>query len=154
MADSIRQQIIDVINTQLQTIKKTTYETDLGSRIKWQKDTANNPIQESESEVLIVEVLDGEMEAIAFNSEMHELILTLRASAHWDLDIQDKMRSDIIKAMYNGGDHTWGSLADDTRHTGTGLFEEVHGEYKFLGVELEYTIQYQTANGDPYNLPS
>ena len=154
MADTRRQQIIDAIDTQLKTIKKNTYNTDLGNKIKWQKDTSKNPIQEGESQVLVVEISDGEMEFTAAQAEMHTLILIMKCSAHWDLDIQDKMRADVVKAMNNSGDWTWGALADHTVHTGSNLFDEEHGEYKYLGVELEYTIEYQTAVGDPYNLPS
>ena len=154
MADSIRQQIINAIDTQLQTIKKNTYETDLGLRVFWQRDTNLNPIQDGESPCLVVEVSDDEYEPIAYRAEMHKLILSFKALSLPDTNIQDRMRSDIIISMYNSNDHTWSSLADDTIHTGTGEFEEIHAENKFLGVELEYTIEYQTANGDPYNFPS
>ena len=155
MADTRRQKIINAVTTQLQTIKKAnSYETDLGLRVKFQKDTANNPLQAGESPCLIVELADAEMEPIAFAAEMHGLELTLKGSSKIDTNIQDKMRADIILAMHNNNDHTWGSLADDTRHVDTGEFDEEHGEFKYLGVEINYLIEYQTANGDPYNLPS
>lgn len=154
MPDTRRQQIIAAVDTQLKTIKKNTYNTDLGNRVKWQKDTSKNPVQEQESQTIVIEVADGEIEYIAFNAEMHEILLSIKAVAHEDIDIQDKMRADIIKAMYNSGDCAWSGLADDTRQTGLVEFDEEHGEYKFLGVELEFTIQYQTAAGDPYNLPT
>ena len=154
MPKTRRQQIIDAVNTQLQTIKKNTYNTNLGERVKFQKDTSKNPVQEQESQTIVVDLADGEIERIAFNAEMHEIIFSFKALAQEDIDIQDKMRADIIQAMHNSGDCTWSGLADDTNQTGGGEFDEEHGEYKFLGIELEFTIEYQTAKGDPYNLPT
>ena len=126
----------------------------MGLNVFWDRDTDKNPIAQSESPCLIIETSDEEMVPIAFQSEMHGLRLKIKGLSLPGTDIKDKMRSDIIKCMNNSGDETWSALADDTRHTGTGEYDETHNERKFQGVELEYTIDYQTEIGDPYNLPS
>ena len=154
MADSRRQQIIDAINTQLKTIKPTTYETAIGLNVFWDRDTDKNPIQESESPCLIVETSDEEMEQHATKAELHGLVLKIKGLSLPGTNIKDKMRSDIIKCLDNSGDETWSTLADDSRTAGNGEYDETHNERKFQGVELEFTINYQTANGDPYKLPS
>ena len=160
MAISRRQQIIAAVNTQLKTIKiDDGYKTDLGLNVFWDRDTDNKPLEEKEYPCIVVEVADAEMDPIAFQAEMHGLILTLKCyslpTKQTGLDpIKDGLRSDVIQAMYKSGDHIWGGLADDTRHTGETSYEETHNKRKVHGVELEYTIDYQTAIGDPYNLPS
>lgn len=160
MAISRRQAIINAVNAQLKTIVSDgAYETNLGHQVHWDRDTDKKPVSEAESPCLIVMVSDLPMDPIAFQAEYHGLVLTFKclslSTKKTGLDpIKDQMRSDIIKAMYKSGDHTWGGLADDTRHTNEASYDETHDKRKFHGVELEFTIDYQTAWGDPYNLPT
>ena len=151
MADTRRQQILDVIETQLKTIDTPIYETKLGDNVFIDRDKAP---EDSECPCIIVDQEDEELVPIAFHAEMHALILTMTAHSITSSNIKDKMRADIIVAMNNSGDETWGALADDTRIFEGQEQEVKHEDRKIETVIIAFRIEYQTAINDPYNLPS
>ena len=151
MPDTRRQRIINAIETQLKTIDTPIYETKLGDNVFIDRDKAPDS---TECPCIIVDQEDEEPVMIAFQAEMHALILTMTAHSVTSPDIKDKMRADIIKAMDNSDDETWGGLADDTLPFEDQTQSVEHEERKIETVVLSWRIEYQTAKNDPYNLPS
>ena len=150
MADSIRQQIIDAIETQLGTILTTNgYETNLGSNIFVWK-----PEPFAATEVPGADIQDQE-ETIDLAVWLHEHSLTLAVKVVGSgttvtADLR-KYIADVTKAV--GVDLTWGSLAQDTAFSGTDLIEVEVNDKVRMGVQMNFTVQYNTAPFDPYPSP-
>ena len=150
MADSIRQQIIDAIETQLGTILTTNgYETNLGSNIFVWK-----PEPFAATEVPGADIQDQE-ETTDLAAQLHEHLLTIAvkvvgSGATIENDTR-KYIADVIKAV--GVDVTWGALAQDTAPTGIDLIDVAIDDAVRMGVQLNFIIQYTTVPFDPYTNP-
>jgi len=149
MADSIRQSIIDAIDTQIQTILiSNAYETDAGLKVFWHKKTA---MQQADCPGITLEDLKGNTEAIAFTTQINYIILNVRGFYVGETDgiYARKLIADIIKCL--GVDVTWGGLAEDSRQVeSTDDIEIEHMERKVSGVEVSYEITYLSNINDPY----
>lgn len=150
MADSIRQQIIDAINTRLKTILKANgYETNLGQNVFEHRTTA---LGDSELPGINFKDVgcDVSQEDIAIGQHGYELIMeaeiTVKEGSTTAVQIR-KMIADVIKAT--GVDPRWGGLAVSTSPVSDSLkFEQ--SEKIIAGALLTYSIMFRTNKFNPY----
>lgn len=150
MADSLRQDIIDAVNTRIQTITTGNgYETDAGLKVFWHKKT---PMQQSDCPGLVLVDIKGQPRAIAFRTNINTIELTINGFYVGETDgtFARKLIADIVKCI--GVDVTWGGLAEDSVEVDSSDdIEMEHMERKISGVEVVFEITYVSNINDPYN---
>src|SRR4030067_3246140 len=113
MADSIRQQIINAVDTRLKTIKIINgYETDAGLNVFHYKE---NPFEQDKFLCIEYRDVNDYPEDLSFGLFLHTITLEIRAYAN-GITIDKtarKLKADIEKAINT--DLTWGGLAEDTK---------------------------------------
>ena len=149
MADSKRQQIIDAIQTRLETILLTGgYKTNLGNNIfVWKTDT----IQDSELPCILWRDKSETIERITIGADLHSLqieaeIITSGADA---IDKVREMIADVIQAV--GTDLTWGTIAEDTLPISNEDIQIEQKEKTIAGAKVSFVVQFVTEPFNPYN---
>jgi len=151
MADSIRQDIIDAIKTQLATIKTTAgYETNIGNHVfEWKCDNWE------ENQTPGVSIYDKEEEVGVVELSRHDLRLNVSIIACVTEGTTTsancrKALADIVKMV--GLNKRWGGLAYSTFWRGSTMNvlqdETTKGE-----VEVRLEIRYRLGQFDPYTNP-
>jgi hypothetical protein len=149
MADSKRQQVVDAINTQLQTIlTANSYETDAGGNVYEWRDTDRSPFEADE-------VADGAINfrdtddpiAVTVGQDEHNLLIEIDAYANTTSAIR-KLAADILTAMAE--DKTFGGLCEDTSELAQDMSVE-HGEKRVFKAALRFKVEYRTDHMDAYN---
>jgi hypothetical protein len=147
MADTIRQQIIDAIDTQLKTILVSNgYYTDLGLTVQEWDLTPLDPDNETER----LEYRDEEESRLdlTVGEQTMGLPLAIRVLTAGDTSVRDirEMLADVAKAMYE--DPTWGALASDTNQEGLATLDKAEAADQASGVEVRFLIEYTVARGE------
>lgn len=150
MPDSLRQQIIDAVDTRFKTILTANgYETDLGQNVFHWKE---NAFEQDHLPCLEYRDVSDPPEDIAFQLRLHTITLEVRAYAKGsDVDkTARKLIADIVKCI--GTDLTWGGLAEDTEQISVpGEINMDHAEKKIAGTLLVFEIEYTSDRFDPYS---
>lgn len=152
MADSIRQQIVDAVDTRLKAILKSAgYETDLGKNIfAWRATNLEN----SELPGAIWRDTDCDDSNATIGSigyHLHSLTMEVDLRAADGATTPASLRTlvtDLQKAI--GADVTWGGLAIRTTPMKSPLI--VEQEEKIIGgANVTFAIEFYTKKWDPCN---
>ncbi|HUX58125.1 MAG TPA: hypothetical protein VMV77_14200 [Bacteroidales bacterium] len=149
MADSIRQQIIDEVIDQLETITiENGYKTDAGKSIyEWRK----FPVNKNETPCLIV--ADPECEITEEEGSIHDHRLTIEIGIiESGADTSGSLReliADVCKAIGIGARENWNDLAYDTEPGGDSTDIE-HRDRIYGDTSFKIIICYRTPAWDPY----
>lgn len=146
--DTVRQQIMDAIDTRLQTILIANgYKTNAGQKVfPWKeyglgstklpaltfRDVDDDPDQETIGNV--DNILTVEVQALTTQSATSD-------------EVAREMLADVIVAV--GADETWGDLAEFTLLPSSPMAVE-QLEKKIFGAQIILVIEYRTARFDPY----
>ena len=147
--DSVRQRIVDVIDTRLQTITTGNgYTTDAGNNVKeWQE----NPFEKGDQQGIDFRDVGEEIEDSAVGEQWHTLYVEVRAFGYGSTATDDgrKVIADIIQCM--GTDLEMSTLAEDTRIVAAAEdFEVEHEDRRYAGILLRFAIEYATDRFDVY----
>ena len=148
MADTIRQQIITAVDTQLKTISVANgYRTALGATVQeWDL----TPLSAANETTGRLEYRDGGEDRLdlTVGEQTMGLPLVIRVLTPGSTSMADirKMLADVAKAMYE--DPTFGGLADDTNQEGPATLDKGEEADEAAGVEILYRIEYTVARGD------
>lgn len=148
MVDTIRQQIIDAVDTQLRTIQVTNgYRTDVGTNVQEWDLTQLDPENETDGRL---EYRDEEQARVdlTVGEQTMGLVLVIRILTPGSTSAADirEMIGDVAKAMYE--DPTFGSLADDTNQDGAALLDKEEAADQASGAEMRFLIEYNVARGE------
>lgn len=148
MADSIRQKIVDAVNSRLETILTSNgYETDVGNSVhEWRSRGF------AEKELPAIAYYDGgEVQEYSHSYQKRTLTIKIHifASGNDSPKKIRKMMADVEKVI--GTDVTWGDLADQTKPIHCDMEVELEDK-RVAGALLIYEIFYQTKRFDPYTL--
>jgi hypothetical protein len=145
MPDSIRQQIIEALDTQLKTILTTGgYTSNLGSKVF---EYRSHPLEESDLPCLIYRDLADTI-AQTFGEQEHRLTVSLDIIANTTAKVLRGMIADVHKCI--GGNLTLGGLCMDILPVSDEAIEVQQDDRKFYGVSMKIVIQFVTANWNPY----
>ena len=140
---SIRQQIIDYLDTKLKTILVSNgYNSDLGNNVyRWQP----NPLPHDTTIALVYKDMEAEVFDAAHNKSDHHLNLTAeiiaRAGAASDDEIR-KMLNDVIKAL--GVDFTCSGLAITVKINSHSI-NDIEPSEKVTGLgTVKFAVLYRT----------
>jgi len=147
MADTIRQQIIDAVDTQLQTISVANgYRTELGATVQEWDVTPLDPDSETER----LEYRDEEEGRADLTVGEHTmgLVLVVRVLTAGSTSAADirEMIADVAKAMYE--DPTFGGLASDTNQESPAVLDKDEAADTASGAEIRFLIEYTVTRGD------
>ena len=148
MADTIRQRIVDAIDTRFKAIKKTGgYATDIGNHVFWWKEST---LQVSDLPGMNCRDKSPEKE-LGCGVEDNILPIEIEAGVSGSTTPAElrKIVADINKAI--GVDETWGDLAQttDLKEDSISLTQN---ENKVGLVTLTMTIEYTLVRFDDYTL--
>ena len=149
MADSIRQQVVDAIDTQLRTIlTANSYNTDAGGHVYEWRDTDNSPIEATEVEdgAIVFRDTDDPVE-VTVGQDEHNLLIEIDAYANTPSAIR-QLIADAITAMAE--DKTFGGLCEDTSELAQDMSVE-HIEKRVFKAALRFRVEYRTDHMDAYN---
>ena len=146
MADTIRQQIITAIDTQLKTISVANgYRTELGATVQEWDVTPLDP----DSETYRLEYRDEEEARADLTVGEHTmgLVMVIRVLTSGSTSAADirEMISDVAKAMYE--DPTFGGLAYDTNQAAPAILDKDEAADTASGAEIRFLIEYTVARG-------
>ena len=148
MADTIRQRIVNAIDTRFKAILVTGgYETNIGSHVFWWKDS---PMQISDLPGMNCKDNSPDKE-LGCGVEDHVLPIAIEAATSGSTTPTDlrKIIADIEKAI--GVDETWGGLAQATDLKEEGISIQ-QNENKVGLVNLTMVIEYTLVRFDAYTL--
>lgn len=146
--DTVRQQIIDAIDTRLQTILIANgYKTDAGLKVfAWRE----FGLGDTDLPALVYKDVFDEPDQVTIGNVDNTLTVEVSAlatkSATSDQQIRE-MIADVIKAV--GVDESWGDLAEFTLLP-SGTMEVEQLEKKIFGAQVDLRIEYQTARFNPF----
>ena len=157
MADSIRQQVINALDTRLKTITIANgYLTDLGTNVAAWSTTPFDP----QNETFKLEYLDQDVTTsaggdIPVGVHSHKMKVTLRliVKDNTPIDLVRKYNADIMKAIgveakANGS--RWSGLAIRTDPEGDRTQID-RAANRFGGQEISFYITFRTLEWDPYS---
>jgi len=148
MADSIRQQIIDAVDTRLKTILVSNgYETDVGKYVdEWRA----YPQELAKLPALVYRDSNATSES-TFGTHVHDLRVEIEVTASGATAPKTirKMAADVTKAVAT--DLTWGGLAEDTRIEAQPQDIQIEQESKRIASTLlAFNVVYRTERFNPY----
>lgn len=140
MTDSIRQQIIEKIDTRFKAILKTGgYKSDLGVHVY---DWLKCDLDTTELPGLIYRDVENEIEPYTAGLYNNKIILEIEIKAETGSTTAESLREmveDVYKAI--GSDDLWGGLAIDTQPRSEKIFieqiDKIIGS-AFLIIQIEY----------------
>lgn len=144
---SIRQQIVDALETRMQSILTTGgYNTDIGTNVFIHRAT---PMQESEIPGMNI----TEQERVTQDTvgeELHEMSVSLLVVEDGEASVSTlrDIEADLVYAL--GQDRTFGGLAQDTGTVSVSAAEVRVGDRVVAGAQATFTIEYTTENMNPY----
>ena len=146
MPDTIRQQIISAIDTQLKTILVAGgYRTNLGQNVVEWDLTPMDPSQD----VFRLTYRDEEETRADLSVGEQDMALPLTilalASGNTSLAEMRKMVADVVSAMY--ADPTWGGIASDTVQDGVTKLDKAQAADQASGAELKFRVEYAVERG-------
>ena len=146
MADPIRQQIMEALEDQLQTILMTgNYNSNLGSHIyEWR----GTPIEEGNLPACIYRDTNDTIAQTCGNQE-HQLTVSLDIFANSTAEVMRGIIADVTKCL--GANLTLGGLCEDITPISDETIEVEHENRRIFGVTMKIVIQYVTANWSPYS---
>lgn len=147
--DTVRQKIIDAIDTRLQTILISNgYKTDAGLKVfAWKDGVA---LDDTDLPALVYKDVFDEPDQVTITNVDNTLTVEVTALVAKGSTSDERIRemiADVIKCV--GVDETWGDLAEFTRLP-SGSMEVEQLEKKIFGAQIDLRIEYQTARFDPY----
>jgi len=155
MADSIREQVLIALKTQLEEIQTgNDYMTDMGNSVH-RGIRSSLEVDDMPAMVILEETEDVSQGPIGRNTCFLSVVVhgqyayTANDSANknWST-IGNYMIADIVKCI--GADTTLGGLVIDI-FPGTRSIGDPEPETNIMSVEVGFTIHYQTNHLDPYN---
>ena len=148
MADTIRQRIVDAIDTRFKAILTSGgYQTNIGNKVFWWKDT---PLQISDLPGMNCKDNSPD-KSLGCGVEDVILPISIEAATSGSTTAVDlrKIVADLEKAI--GVDETWGGLAQATDLKEEGIFIQ-QNENKVGLVNLTMVIEYTLVRFDAYTL--
>jgi hypothetical protein len=147
MADSVRQDIIDAIDTRMKAILITGgYETNIGQNVfDWRAE----PLEEDDLPALIYRDLSVETEVVSFATFVHKMVFSIMVACASSTPMTTirKIIADIDKAV--GVDHTWGGLALMTERISDESGVEIN-ERKYAGCQIVFNVIFRTLAWNDY----
>lgn len=152
MPDSIREQVVQALETLLGTITKTNgYLTNVGNKIYRGTD---RPLEISELPgAVMVEGQESSDQEVTIGKNHHYLNISVEArTTYTDTEnyqqVAGKMLADIIKVV--GTDPTLGGLAIDISNQGN-IVDRPEAEAQIAAVDISLLVHYRTDHLDPYS---
>ncbi len=146
--DTVRQKIMDAIDTRLQTILIANgYKTDAGLKVFAWKDFG---MDDADLPALVYKDIIDDPDQVTIGNVDNTLLVEVTALAAKGSTSDEQIRemiADVIKAV--GVDETWGDLAEFTLLPSASM-EVEQLEKKIFGAQVDLRIEYQTARFDPF----
>lgn len=148
MADSIRQQIIDAIDTRLKTILVVNgYKTNAGQHVYEWRET---PLDESLLPAIVYRDVNCDNSFMATGVHFHKMNMEIEVVCAAGTTTPAGAReiiADVVKAI--GTDIEWGNLAINT-YPGIDEMQVEQNDKKIAGILMRFEIHFRTKEWDPY----
>lgn len=149
MSASIQQRLVDAIAKQLTTIKVTNgYNTDVPDYniFVWM------PLELQTSRMPSLNLRDlscaweDSSDGTYFRTQSFDVVGMLAGGEQTHVALR-ALQSDLIKALYNGGDATWGKLAQDTLIAESEIVV-AQADQTAAGVRIAFDVTFYQCKGD------
>lgn len=147
MADPIRQQIMEALEDQLQTITTAAgYTANLGAHVyEWE---SLERIADTDLPCIVYKDKQ-QTTAQTMGQQEHALAVELTVVANCNAEAMRGLIADVTKCL--GGNLTLGGLAEDIRPISDEEIVVEHAERRYFGITMQVEVLYVTNNWDPYS---